>query len=173
MNISVEYEPTVDELLRGLRRARRGPRRVIWAVAIVALVTGLAIVAVGFSAPHSRDAGLIEVGTADAAVGLLYVFALTYGTRRGVARLAGRMCRPTRVTLTDEHVGMSTDLVTTQAAWEAYLTVRQAGGFLLLFPTKRQIHVVPLRAFTPEQVAELTAFLAGRGAVKTPRPAVG
>ncbi|MFD0140246.1 YcxB family protein [Streptomyces sp. NPDC007148] len=159
VNIDLSYVLQPNELIHARLRMARRRRIIVWAVAIVFLVLGLALtLGRGDHGPDST--GFLCLG-----VGVMYVLLLTLGTRMGVKKQASRLCKPTQVLLTANRFTIETDLERGEFKWAAIVKIRETSEAFLLHPSPRLFIVIPKRAFAPEQLTEFSAFVAGRGAV--------
>jgi hypothetical protein len=163
VRIEVEYQLDVRELIRGLKLARRRARVVGWCYLGLLFALGCLFLAVWDTTMGAFLITFTVVGS---------VLALT--RQNAMARKqAPRLCVPTRLTLTDEHLSSETALVQSRISWSFFLKTVPSRDFVFLFMNPRQVIVVPRRALSAEQNAELDAFLAGRtpAPVEAPNPA--
>jgi hypothetical protein len=93
------------------------------------------------------------------AFGLLLPLRLVSASMRMLNPIAAG---PTRFELTDRYVGSVSPLMSSQIAWAAYTRIDEIPGQILLRMGRRQITSVPTGGLTPEQLAELRAFVADR-----------
>ncbi|MEV6791744.1 YcxB family protein [Streptomyces sp. NPDC051320] len=159
VNIDLSYVVQPDELMHARLRMARRRRIIVWAVAIVFLVLGLALT-LGHSGHGPDSTGFLCIGG-----GVMYVLLLTLGTRMEVKKQASRVCKPTQVLLTVDRFTIETDLERGEFKWAAIIKIRETREAFLLHPSARLFIVIPKRAFAPEQLTEFSAFVAGLGAV--------
>lgn len=156
MNVSVSYEPTAEELTRGLKRGQRRNRRFLWAISVLALAVAAAMLAADAGEPAALKGGVLGIG-------LVFPVLLTLGTKRAVARQAPRLCRPTQATFTNEGLSVASDQWSVELAWSAFSSFTETDEFFICRLAKNQMHLIPKRAFDAQQAAEVSAFLAGHG----------
>lgn len=166
VNIDLSYVLHPDELIHARLRMARRRRIIVWAVAIVFLVLGLALT-LGRGGHGPDFTASLCIG-----VGVMYVLVLTLGTRMGVRKQAPRLCKPTHVLLTVNRFTIETDLERGEFKWAAIIKIRETSEAFLLHPSARLFIVIPKRAFAPEQLAEFSAFVAGRGVTPNSAPVV-
>ena len=170
MNVTVEFEPTVDELERGVRTGQRRRRRAFWIVIAVLVVLGFAL----WPLDPGGDGSLrIAIRIWPFALALGFTYQLLFLTKRSVRKVADRLCRPTRITFTDEGFRYETDLVKSEIGWGSFAKLEETPEFFILHVVKNQMHVVPKRAFGPEQAAEVGAFLTARDPAHVHAPVQG
>ena len=158
MNIALSYQLTQDEVRRAVTRIGRGKRTVLWVACAVLLVCGVLLL-VG---------GSVSNGALFTFLGAVYLFILVAGPRVAVRKQAERLCRPTRLALTDAGFEIDTQFERAEISWAAISTVKETGEVFLLHRSKRVANIVPKRAFDPAQLAEFAAFaaLSGAGTVR-------
>jgi hypothetical protein len=151
MQITVNYQMTPAEFERGLKQVVR-KRRQLMMVLIPVIVLG----------------GALDLATKESELGVLtillavfYAVMLAAGPRIVASKGASRHLLPTKVTFTREGYLLRTDLIKTEARWQMLDKTEETGDFFLLFTGVRRATIVPKRAFTAEEAAELGAFLPG------------
>ncbi|MEZ0094415.1 YcxB family protein [Streptacidiphilus sp. EB129] len=154
MNLALSYELSMDEFRRAVLAMTRRPRRVLWTATAVTFVVGALLLAL--------DATIL--GSVFLAGAVFYVFLLTVRTGANVRKQAARVCRPTRVTLTETHCTFENDLERGEITWAAIVRAEETSACFLLYRAPRMANIVPKRAFTPDQLAAFSAFLAARAA---------
>jgi hypothetical protein len=92
-------------------------------------------------------------------LGILHIYMLTAGQKRAVANLSSRVCRPWRVTITEQMYIEESELEKTEVRWPAFVKIENTAEFFLFYKAKNMGLMVPKRAFDAAQVAELSAFL--------------
>jgi hypothetical protein len=92
-------------------------------------------------------------------LGILYIYMLTAGQKRAVAKLSNQVCRPGRVTITDRMYVGESDLERVEVRWPALVKIEDTAEFFVLYRAKRLFILLRKRAFDAAQVAELSAFL--------------
>ncbi|MCC9308349.1 YcxB family protein [Kitasatospora sp. RB6PN24] len=149
MDITGTYQLTAEQMYRGLRAGLRGRfLRVRITLALLALCGLLSIV----------------VGGTPIGVGLLIGVAFLgiwqpIATKRSLARSLERDPSPVVAAFTEQGCSFTKAQSRSEFAWERFQKITQNPEFLLFQPSKVVVIPVPKAAFTPEQNAELTAFL--------------
>lgn len=93
---------------------------------------------------------------------VLGVVAIEFGIRRSIKRSASLIGTPWTVRITERGFGLTTGVSHSEVDWSAYARVISRGGFWYLRQPNRAAVILPQRAFTEPQRAELTAFFAAR-----------
>ncbi|MCC3778166.1 YcxB family protein [Streptomyces sp. UNOB3_S3] len=93
---------------------------------------------------------------------VLGVVAVEYGIRRSIKRSASLIDTPWTVRITERGLGLTTGVSHSEIDWSAYARVTSKAGFWYLRQPNKAAVILPQRAFTEAQRAELTAFFAAR-----------
>ncbi|MFF4156439.1 YcxB family protein [Streptomyces sp. NPDC001678] len=93
---------------------------------------------------------------------VLGVAAVEFGIRRSIKRSASLIDTPWTVRITERGFGLTTGVSHSEVDWSAYARVTSKAGFWYLRQPNRAAVILPQRAFTEAQRAELTAFFAAR-----------
>lgn len=160
----MDIQVTVGPDPRALARATRYQVRtyVAW---VRGVGMALAVVALfAFVTP-----GWWLVGVVAATVGVAYQFVPWLRVRRWVNERIQNSVGPRTFRFTEEGVGFSSAVQTTQTAWKGYTRIVDTGEDLLLTFARQHVVAVPKDAFTPDQFNELTVFLSGQGLLAGPK----
>jgi hypothetical protein len=152
VHIVLTYQFTQAEIVRSLKRARRGPRT------LLGIFTGLILLV----AVAEFSLGKFVVGGSFTGIAVTYAFLLVFGQRLSVRRQLSHQTRVTTVTLTDQAIAFENDLSRGEVKWPVFVKTQETREFFLLFQSNRLVRVLPKRAFAPEQAAEFSTFLADR-----------
>ncbi len=151
MDITANYELTPGECRRALR-AIGGWRRILdtWIVTIGVMCGAI------YASMRWRHDGFVVTS-------ILFVIVaapiLIWIHVRSVRREARRMCVPVTVRLTSEAVEIQVPKIFQTLLWSAFLTTVTTSEFWLLYVKKRYAAIVPRRAFSAAEQAEIDGFL--------------
>lgn len=160
MYVSTTFQPSVAEITRGNKLARRTTRAVVWVVGACYFAVGVAVcVATGVL---NWVPDWYATGAASCFVGIFQGYRLVTAQKRAVFKAAYALCRPTNVTITDDAYRSETELAKREYKWPIFVKFVDASEFFLLFLMTRELVVLPKRVLDDAQVAELSAFLAER-----------
>ncbi|WP_159039727.1 YcxB family protein [Streptomyces sp. TP-A0356] len=149
MNVTTTYDQNVDESYRGVKAGLRARRRLWWSCSAVVLVGGIA----------ELTLGQIPFGTAAVTFGVLFPLQFTVRAKRSIAKALRRVPGPMEVDFSEDKAVLRKPGSTSEVAWHRFVKLAETPEFFLLYVTKRIVVPVPKRAFTPAEVAELSAFL--------------
>ena len=149
MHITAAYQLSPAEARRGLSRINRRQRRSGALAGTFALLSALNF------AEHIAALGVFCIFAC-----AFYGFLSLFSSRMAVRKNASRLCGMRTVTFTEEFLAAETDLSKSKVKWAALFKAEETPEFFLLYVTKRSAVILPKRAFTVEQNAELGVFLA-------------
>lgn len=151
MQITVNYQMTPEEYERGLKQVVRKRRLIVKAVIPFLLALGWLYMA----------STQVEWGFLAFILAMFYASMLVAGPRIVATKGAPRHCLPTEMTFATEGYILRTPLIKTEARWQMLDRTEETREFFLFHTGIRRAMVVPKRAFSAEQAAELRAFLPG------------
>jgi hypothetical protein len=151
MDITVEYEPTVAETQKALRRMQRG-----WAPPVLA-ACGIGLVVGGFALILGGEQALGLLGVL---VGLFYLMAVR-GRRILANKALAQLCVTTRLELHNDRFRYSTAAGGGEARWELTRVVVTPGCWSFLV-NRKVVALLPMRALEPADLQAFTTFVNGR-----------
>ncbi|MDH6142038.1 MULTISPECIES: YcxB family protein [Kitasatospora] len=149
MNITGTYQLTSEQMYRGLKDGLPGRfMRVRIILGLLALCGVLSIVASG----TPFGVGLL--------VGAVFLAIWQpIAAKRSLTRALERDPSPVQAAFTVDGCSFTKAQSRSEFSWARFQKITQSQEFLLLQPSKVLVIPVPKAAFTPQQGAELTAFL--------------
>ncbi|WP_433466804.1 YcxB family protein [Spirillospora sp. CA-128828] len=156
MDITVEYQPTADEVVRAFSQGLRRQLAALYAVLVSVLVAGALVLFV---------TGNVTMAIALLVSSVLGPLAGNWWLRRRARTQLAFLCVPTTVRVTDDGYECRTDQSTTAMRWSMFSTVVTTPEFWLLFVNKQPAAFLPKSAFDARQQAEIDGFLTARKSV--------
>lgn len=159
MHIEGEYLLTADEYAGALKVTRAYRRWATLALAGAFGLVGITLIASGNPQPGGFCLALVPVYLAAPALEIRWF-------RNRFERRTDRL--PTMAVFTDTTFATHSATQTVKVAWQSCLKTVETPESFLIFASKRNVAVVPKRAFSPPDLAALSDFL--RDAVPTIEP---
>ncbi|MEV0668420.1 YcxB family protein [Actinomadura luteofluorescens] len=153
MDISVEYQPTQDEVTRAFTEGFKRQLTVLYTVLVIVLLGGAA---------YRFAAGDPGMGIGALAAAVLSPVVGTWWLRRRARRMLAFLCVPTTVRVTDSGYECLTEESTTAMRWTMFSHVFPTPEFWLLYVNNQPAAFLPKAAFDAAQQSEIDAFLAAR-----------
>lgn len=150
MHVTVAFELSLDEVRRGVVRiARKRRQMTLWVWVPIMVISGVV----------SMASGQVGFGIFCVTLGAVYLLQLLVAPRRFAAKNAYRMCVPMEYTFAETGYTVRSALSSGENRWEGLVKAEDTGEFLLLYVSARMAHIVPKRAFTPDDAAQVSSFL--------------
>jgi hypothetical protein len=159
MHIEGHYLLTGDEYAGALKVTRAYRRWATLALAGAFGLTGVTLLASGNPQPGGFCLVLVPVYLAAPSLEIRWA-------RRKFGRRTDRL--PTMAVFTDTTFATRSAMQTVKVAWQACLKTVETPESFLIYASKRNVAVVPKRAFSPPDLAVLSDFL--RGAIPAASP---
>jgi hypothetical protein len=159
MDITIQFEPTVDEIRTTvLRNSRRG-RITSWIYAFIVVVAGV-LVLTATSSP-----ALTFIGVMLLVVGVFFMFIALLsqvGLKTVTARRADALCAPTELRLTADRYGWQVRDTKGDESWATTRILVSPTAWTFAVPPSKINIVLPKRALNAADRAAFEEFIAGR-----------